>query len=260
MHFHNNDTTWLAVHQFTLELMQCHQPEAVFRYALPQIEVLLRAPYISLDLLEGDTDLVTYAATPGQPLEMGDRMKRGEGGWLSWQAIDDKRTLTLDCYASWEKRRALHATLAIQAVLVTPLWRGQRVMGALNLVRLEPNDPFSPAECRLAEVLAQSVAVALGNALDFARISPEDSSPLDVLSARQRQVLFWVAQDFTYQEVGVKLALTERTVKFHMREILQRLGGLSRQQAIALAGAHLPRSVMGPTPAQGLQYRQQAKR
>lgn len=259
MHFHH-DTTWLAVHHFTLELMQCHQPEAVFRYALPQLEVLLRAPYISLDLLEGNTELVTYAATPGQPLEVGDRMKRGKGGWLSWQAIDDRRTLTLDSYATWDKRRALHESFAIQAILITPLCWHTHVVGALNLLRLEPEDPFTPGECDLAELLAQSVMVALKNAQTLASQPATTPSPLDALSARQQEVLFWVAQGFTYQQVGDKVGITERTVKFHMQAILRQLGGLTRRQAVALACAHLPRSVIGPTPAHGLGYRQKAKR
>jgi two-component system NarL family response regulator len=46
---------------------------------------------------------------------------------------------------------------------------------------------------------------------------------LEALNERQRDVLSLVAQGLTYKEVGTHLFLTERTVKFHMGEILKRL-------------------------------------
>ncbi len=43
------------------------------------------------------------------------------------------------------------------------------------------------------------------------------------LTPRQAQVLTLVAQGWTYREIGKKLFLSESTVKFHMREILDKL-------------------------------------
>ncbi len=43
------------------------------------------------------------------------------------------------------------------------------------------------------------------------------------LTPRQAQVLVMVAQGWTYREIGKKLFLSESTVKFHMREILDKL-------------------------------------
>lgn len=58
-----------------------------------------------------------------------------------------------------------------------------------------------------------------------------DGQPED-LTTRQMEVLALVAQGLTYKEVGAKLCLSERTVKYHMGEIIQRLHLESRAQAM----------------------------
>jgi DNA-binding NarL/FixJ family response regulator len=55
------------------------------------------------------------------------------------------------------------------------------------------------------------------------------------LTARQVEVLTLVAKGFTYKEVGARLHLSERTIKYHMAEILGRLHLENRAQVIAYA-------------------------
>ncbi len=59
--------------------------------------------------------------------------------------------------------------------------------------------------------------------------------PLDELTPRQTEVLTLVAQGMTYKEIGATLCLTERTVKYHMGQILEKLHLRKRAQAIAYA-------------------------
>lgn len=59
--------------------------------------------------------------------------------------------------------------------------------------------------------------------------------PEAVLSQRQREILALVAQGKTYKEVGTKLFISERTVKYEMAAIIKKLHFQSRQQAIAYA-------------------------
>jgi len=56
-----------------------------------------------------------------------------------------------------------------------------------------------------------------------------------VLSPRQMQVLTLVAQGLTYKEVGAKLCLAERTIKYHIGEIIERLHLENRSQVIQYA-------------------------
>ena len=75
---------------------------------------------------------------------------------------------------------------------------------------------------------------------EFARLAMESGlarpgEKAEILSGRQIQVLTLVAQGLTYKEVGTKLCLTERTVKYHMGEIIERLHLENRSQAIQYA-------------------------
>ncbi|HLW59840.1 MAG TPA: response regulator transcription factor [bacterium] len=55
------------------------------------------------------------------------------------------------------------------------------------------------------------------------------------LSGRERQVLRLVAQGMSNKQIARQLSITERTVKFHMTSIFNKLGAENRAQAIALA-------------------------
>ena len=76
---------------------------------------------------------------------------------------------------------------------------------------------------------------------EFARQALESKSiksveaKTEALSARQIQVLTLVAQGLTYKEVGAKLCLAERTIKYHVGEIIERLHLENRSQAIQYA-------------------------
>lgn len=57
-----------------------------------------------------------------------------------------------------------------------------------------------------------------------------------MLSARQIEVLSLVADGLSYKEVGTRLFLSERTIKYHMAEIMNRLHLENRSQVLAFAG------------------------
>jgi DNA-binding NarL/FixJ family response regulator len=56
------------------------------------------------------------------------------------------------------------------------------------------------------------------------------------LTDREREVLTLVAQGLSYKEVGARLNLSPRTVKYHMTEIMARLHLEHRAQVLAYAG------------------------
>ncbi len=57
----------------------------------------------------------------------------------------------------------------------------------------------------------------------------------EALTSRQIEVLTLVARGLTYKEVGAKLFLSERTIKYHMGEIVARLHVDNRRQVIDYA-------------------------
>jgi two-component system NarL family response regulator len=88
--------------------------------------------------------------------------------------------------------------------------------------------PFSPG---LAEKLLRAYAAQAQTAAE----ATPPASPQDALSARQIQILTLVAQGQTYRQVADHIGLSERTVKYHMAEILDRLHLENRAQVIAYA-------------------------
>jgi DNA-binding NarL/FixJ family response regulator len=56
-----------------------------------------------------------------------------------------------------------------------------------------------------------------------------------VLSARERGVLRLVAAGLSNREIGHALSISERTVKFHVTAIFNKLGAENRAQAVAVA-------------------------
>jgi len=101
--------------------------------------------------------------------------------------------------------------------------------------------PFSPGlAVRLLKEFAQlsetsathtTVTGASGNKPESAKGMPERG-----LNSRQREVLTLVAQGLSYKEIGARLHLSPRTVRYHMVEIMNQLHMENRSQVLAYAG------------------------
>ena len=69
---------------------------------------------------------------------------------------------------------------------------------------------------------------------EFARPQSAEPGP-DDLTPREREVLGLVALGATNAEIGEKLVVSENTVKFHMKNILQKLHARNRAEVVAFA-------------------------
>jgi two-component system NarL family response regulator len=99
---------------------------------------------------------------------------------------------------------------------------------------------------QLADLARGEIALAPGLAVkvlaEFARRGGEQEAEKDAaearlskLTPRQAEVLKRVAQGLTYKEVGEALHVSERTVKYHMGQILTRLHLQNRREAVQFA-------------------------
>jgi DNA-binding NarL/FixJ family response regulator len=96
--------------------------------------------------------------------------------------------------------------------------------------------PFSPGlAAKLLDEFAR-IDGAQDAAPPPAAANSGPASSTAALSARQLQVLRLVADGLSYKEVGAKLYLSPRTVKYHMGEIMDRLHLQNRAQVLAHAG------------------------
>ena len=92
------------------------------------------------------------------------------------------------------------------------------------------------------ELVAVVRAVAGGGTLIPAEIAAQLARAVrqprrDRLTGREREILALLAEGLSNRAAGERLGITERTVKFHVGEILARLGAANRAQAVAIAKA-----------------------
>jgi two-component system NarL family response regulator len=93
--------------------------------------------------------------------------------------------------------------------------------------------PFSPGLA--AKIMTEFAKQAGGKseAPNVPKKETREAEPASYLTPRQHEVLELVAQGLSYKEVGEKLGVSTRTVKYHMREIIQHLHVRNRAQAMA---------------------------
>jgi len=111
----------------------------------------------------------------------------------------------------------------------------ETLVDALEQAR-EGVPPFSPG---LAAKLLAEFARADGTedpGPPPAAASAGQAASATMLTARQLQVLRLVADGLSYKEVGARLYLSPRTVKYHMGQIMDRLHLQNRAQVLAHAG------------------------
>jgi two-component system NarL family response regulator len=91
--------------------------------------------------------------------------------------------------------------------------------------------PFSPG---IAEKLLKDYTrLAKGSAPEPS--GQAEAKEIDPLTDRQIQVITLVAQGKSYKQISEVLGLSERTIKYHMTEIYQRLHLDNRAQVIGYA-------------------------
>lgn len=186
-----------ALHQVMLDLVNRHDVNDILETMLSKVYDLLNVSHVSIDLIEDDDALVTYAVTSGQPLLSGDRMHRGEGGWLSWQAIDSGEPAVLEDYATWPRRRELYDGYPIHAIAIIPIFQRERVIGAINFSRSEANKPFSETDVYVAKQLAQMAALVLDNAQLYLQLRSEIAERLRSETALRQAQAEVIAQQRT---------------------------------------------------------------
>lgn len=82
--------------------------------------------------------------------------------------------------------------------------------------------------------------VASGEQPLSAESGADVSSDEGLLSRRQNEILTLVAQGLSYKEVGARICLSPRTVKYHMAEIMRKLHLKNRAQVLTYLGRAAP--------------------
>lgn len=56
-----------------------------------------------------------------------------------------------------------------------------------------------------------------------------------ILSPREKEILNWIVQGKNTWEISMILRISERTVKFHINNIMKKLDAVNRTHAVAIA-------------------------
>ncbi|WP_287758698.1 LuxR C-terminal-related transcriptional regulator, partial [Burkholderia sp.] len=112
-------------------------------------------------------------------------------------------------------------------------WAARGAFGLLSIARHA--DRLTPAEINMLTLQTNWLA-NLSHSLMSRFMVPKLSPAAGVtLTAREREVLCWTAEGKTACEIGQILSISERTVNFHVNNILEKLGATNKVQAVVKA-------------------------
>jgi PAS domain S-box-containing protein len=133
--------------------------------------------------------------------------------------------------------------------IIRPDGRVRRIHSRAELIADSEGNPLrltgtvqDVTEVRAAAEVLHQTATDLGRRAAELHSFPDRSRNDDlskVLTARQVEILAYVAEGLSNAEIASRLYLTESTVKWHVRKLLKALGVANRAQAVAkyLSGA-----------------------
>jgi DNA-binding CsgD family transcriptional regulator len=130
----------------------------------------------------------------------------------------------------WETQAAFGYKHGIAVSLHLP--KGRHFFAGVDRDAPLPTDPQElariAAELQLFATHAQDAATRL-------MLFEPAYTELPHLTARELDVLRWTMDGQTARQVGARLAITERTVNMHSRNVIKKLGCLSKHQAVLKA-------------------------
>lgn len=105
------------------------------------------------------------------------------------------------------------------------------VFGMMSYAAADPKHPITESSVCAEAMLLSSYVHQAASALMFG----DRMRDIRALTARELECLKWAAEGKTSWDIAHLLAITERTVIFHLRNACTKLGVATRQQAVAKA-------------------------
>lgn len=135
-----------------------------------------------------------------------------------------------------QNKNPLHETLPPLDGLLEALNLILSQVRTYEIVLPPDNYPARAAMAVLGDLArkAMNEAQALAEALSQPTTSPQ-TAPAHPFSPREFQVLRLAAHGLTNKEIAYRLAISERTIQFHMNSIFNKTGASTRTEVVALA-------------------------
>jgi DNA-binding CsgD family transcriptional regulator len=111
----------------------------------------------------------------------------------------------------------------VESLMVVPMRACGRACGHVAAIRHRPAEPYDEADERFAQLVADWLALAVGQRAQQFREPAADDEAADGLTERERQVLALLALGHTNREIAERLVLSVRTVEWHRARIQWKL-------------------------------------
>jgi DNA-binding NarL/FixJ family response regulator len=128
----------------------------------------------------------------------------------------------------------------ISSLIVAPMRAAGRPAGHVAAIRQRAGAPFTEADERVTQTVADLLAVGVNCTAALATIDADAAAgePQLDLTTREREVLSLLAIGHTNREIAEKLFLSVRTVEWHRARIQWKLGVSGRAALAGVARAH----------------------
>ena len=157
-------------------------------------------------------------------------------------ALLDHTWRVRECNRRWTDLLGLDPRAALEMSLLTLVHpddraqRGERLQaladGVTDRYQRKTRMPRSDGDFFWVDLVVAPVLSAGDRPNGFVAMFSEVSAAPE-LNPRQREVLLLMAQGLTYKAISAQLLISERTVRYHVDELLKRLNVRSRAEAIA---------------------------
>lgn len=157
---------------------------------------------------------------------MAARIVAGEGPFAWDSARDRYPEIRKQSYVDF-----LQASQLCSGVMV-PLSHRPGTVSMMGVIGLEARS-YAPDQVAAVTIMANA-AMAKAETLGLCpEISADEAHALQALSHRQREILKWIAAGKSNTAIAEIMGLNDRGVRFHVSEVLRKLGVATRSQAAA---------------------------
>lgn len=204
---------------------------------LEQVTSHLRVDAADVLLLDESDNTLGMAANTGflSTAVLDYRLPVDEG--LPGRAIAGRRIETVTALGAFSqfRRRSLFAREGFKSYGAVPLIARARLMGVLEVFHrsaIKPDQEWLSFLDSLGSVAA--IAIDLAAMHDRIQRTPGGETtrkkgvPRPQLSPRETQILKFVVEGMTNREIAAEVHLSQDTVKFHVRQILEKTGATNR--------------------------------
>jgi PAS domain S-box-containing protein len=188
---------------------------------------------------EGDNTLALSASTGFLSTSVPDYKLPVEDSTMPGSVVTRRRIETVTALSAFSqfRRRSLFAREGFKAYGAVPLISRGKLLGALEVFH---RSPLSPDQEWLSflEALGSVAAVAIDSATMQERlrnprtIAPHarlHTTPLD-MTRTETEVMRLMVEGLTNREIAARVHLSQNTIKFHVRQILQKTGASNRTE------------------------------